>query len=141
MYNFGYIYSHTAQYTTFILHFCDAYLVGDFISCVCIFQISRSRGTGLDRGLNPRSQAPLFLSDELTVSSIALHRASGGGTRAGPGAGHGEQGGRSAVLPSHERLIRNDAVVELIRKGDILKINVGGGGGHRLIRIPQYFCE
>lgn len=45
------------------------------------------------------------------------------------------------MLPSHERLIRNDAVVELIRKGDILKINVGGGGGHRLIRIPQYFCE
>ena len=47
----------------------------------------------------------------------------------------------AAVLPSHERLIRNEAVVELIRNGDILKINVGGGGGHRLIRIPQYFCE
>ena len=106
MYNFGYIYSHTAQYTTFILHFCDAYLVGDFISCVCIFQISRSRGTGPDRGLNPRSQALLLLSDELTVSSIALHRASGGGTRAGPGAGHSEQGGRSAAVaraPHQER--------------------------------------
>ena len=143
MYNFGYIYSHTAQYTTFILHFCDAYLVGDFISCVCIFQISRSRGTGPDRGLNPRSQALLLLSDELTVSSIALHRASGGGTRAGPGARERWVMGskEAAVLPSHERLIRNDAVVELIRKGDILKINVGGGGGHRLIRIPQYFCE
>ena len=50
-----------------------------------------------------------------------------------------------------ELLIRNEAVVELIRKGDILKImiNVGSSGGHRLIRtifnaqleLPQYFCE